>query len=140
MTKYEIMMIVDPKANLEIAQKLLVDVFEKKVTKVEKLERTELAYKINNAQNAQYLLAQIECESTLVSEFTRKANIVKEIWRYLVLNLDTERGFNKEFKNVGKKKVDPRVKRERTDRSENSSNEENKKRTPRPVRAPKPQE
>ncbi|UUD36628.1 30S ribosomal protein S6 [Mycoplasmopsis citelli] len=134
MSKYEIMIIVDPKADLALAQKLLKEVFGKNVEKAQKLERTELAYKINNAQHAQYLLAEVQSEPSLIAEFTRKANIVKEIWRYLVLNLDTERGYGKEFKNVGKNKVDPRV--TKNPKGDIPLSEEPKKRVYKTVKTP----
>ncbi|VEU75913.1 30S ribosomal protein S6 [Mycoplasmopsis columboralis] len=136
MSKYEIMIIVDPKAELSVAQNLLKEVFGKGVSKAEKLEKTELAYEIDKSKQAQYLLAEVESKPELVAEFTRKANIIKEVWRFLVLNLDTERGYNKEFKNVGKRKVEPRVKKEKAE----VTNEEPKKRAPRVAKKEKAQE
>ncbi|WP_025755601.1 30S ribosomal protein S6 [Mycoplasmopsis cricetuli] len=126
MSKYEIMIIVNPKVNISVAKDLLESVFSKGISKVEKLEKTKLAYEIKKSKQAQYLLAEVNSNPELISEFTRRANnINKEIWRYLVINLDTEKGFNKEFKNVGKRKFEPHVKKEKNE--ENS--EEPKKRT-----------
>ncbi|WP_036464819.1 30S ribosomal protein S6 [Mycoplasmopsis sturni] len=134
MSKYEIMMIVDPKADIAIAEKLLKEVFGKGVQKAEKLERTDLAYEINKSKQAQYLLAEITSPSDLIAEFTRKANILKEIWRFLVINLDTEKGFGKEFKVLGRKKTDARPGKKE------EATEEPKKRAPRVKKETKTQE
>lgn len=95
MAKYEIMLILDPKADEAIASKLLKDVFGEGIEKLEKLERNELAYTIKKTNIAQYFLASVESESSLIREFTRKANIIKEVWRNLVISLESERGLNR---------------------------------------------
>lgn len=99
MHKYEIMMILDPKANHQLGFDLAESVFGKSnITKAEKLENTTLAYPINGSTQGQYLLIQLNGESSKVAEFVRRTNIAKEIWRQLVINLDTERGLGKERK------------------------------------------
>ncbi|WP_029513015.1 30S ribosomal protein S6, partial [Mycoplasmopsis iners] len=103
MSKYEIMLIVDPKAEAKVGFDLVEEVFGKdNIKKAEKLELTDLAYKINGSLKAQYLLFNLDAESNLIAEFTRRSNIKKEIWRQLVINLDTEKGFGKP-KKVAKK-------------------------------------
>lgn len=94
MNKYEIMLIVDPKADVKIAFDLLSDVFGKGVQKAEKLERNELAYEINKSKHGQFVLALVEADSKTPNEFTRRTNIIKEIWRTLIVNLDSEKGLN----------------------------------------------
>ncbi|BAW18594.1 30S ribosomal protein S6 [Mycoplasmopsis bovigenitalium] len=104
MNKYEIMMILDPKANPEIGFELVESVFGKEnITKAEKLENTTLAYPIKHSTQGIYLLIQLNGEASLVAEFVRRSNISKEIWRQLVINLDTEKGYGKERKNRSKK-------------------------------------
>lgn len=93
MNKYEIMMIVDPKADAAVAFDLLANVFGAGVKKSEKLENNRLTYKINKSAFGQYVLANVETEGSKIAEFTRRTNIIKEIWRVLVINLDTEKGF-----------------------------------------------
>ncbi|APJ38613.1 30S ribosomal protein S6 [Mycoplasmopsis pullorum] len=98
MSKYEIMLIVDPKADASVATNLLNEVFGKDVKKAEKLELTELAYPINKSKHAQYVYAEVETNPANIAEFTRKANILKTLWRQLVINLDSEKGYGKEVK------------------------------------------
>ncbi|MFV8435302.1 30S ribosomal protein S6 [Mycoplasma sp. 3137] len=109
MNKYEIMSIVNPKADVKILNDLLTEVFGKGVSKVEKLEKNELAYEINKSKHAQYVLALVEAEGNAIAEFTRRSNIVKDIWRVLVINLDTERGFNKKADDKAKARGRKRV-------------------------------
>ncbi|WLP85917.1 30S ribosomal protein S6 [Mycoplasma seminis] len=134
MNKYEIMTIVSPKADVKVLNDLLTEVFGKGVSKVETLDRKELAYEINKSKQAQYVLALVEAEGNAIAEFTRRSNIVKDIWRVLVINLDTEKGYNKKAdekaKARGRKRVakdadgavkvskprQPRVKKENTEK------------------------
>ncbi|MEA4115638.1 30S ribosomal protein S6 [Mycoplasma sp. 744] len=103
MSKYEIMMIVDSKADANIGFNLVNEVFGKtNVKKAEKLENTDLAYEINGSTKAQYLVFLIEAQSNLIAEFIRRSNIRKEILRHLVINLDTEKGFGKAKKTFKK--------------------------------------
>lgn len=96
MHKYEIMMILDPKADAKKSIDLVESIFKKSnVKKAEKLERTDLAYPIKGSLKAQYLLFEIEAESHLIAELTRRVNISKDIWRHLAINLDSERGYGK---------------------------------------------
>ncbi|SYV97740.1 30S ribosomal protein S6, partial [Mycoplasmopsis edwardii] len=80
MNKYEIMMIVSPKADVKVAFDLLSEVFGKGVSKAEKLENNRLAYEINKSEFGQYVLANVETNGSNIAEFTRRTNIIKEIW------------------------------------------------------------
>lgn len=96
MSKYEIMLIVDPAIDVAMATDIVESVFGKtNVKKSEKLENTSLAYPINKSTKAHYMLYLVESEGSAIAEFTRKVNITKFIWRKLVINLDTERGLNR---------------------------------------------
>lgn len=118
MSKYEILVIVDPKADAKVGFDLVEEVFGKtNITKSEKLELTDLAYEIKGSNKAQYLSFELNAESHLIAEFTRRANINKQIWRQLVINLTSEKGYGKERK-VFKKPL--------PFRKENSQNSENK--------------
>ncbi|MCS4537156.1 MULTISPECIES: 30S ribosomal protein S6 [unclassified Mycoplasma] len=106
MNKYEIMMILDPKSNEKVGFDLVESVFGKEnIIKAEKLEKTQLAYPIKRSTQAIYLLIQLNGEASLVAEFVRRTNISKEIWRQLVINLDSEKGFGKERKTWAGKKA-----------------------------------
>lgn len=90
MAKYEIMLILDPREELKVAENMINEVF--KNAKVTKLDRTELAYEINKSKTATYLLIEVEANGAEVKEFTRRVNIAKTFWRLLVVNLDSEMG------------------------------------------------
>ncbi|WP_429995118.1 30S ribosomal protein S6 [Mycoplasmopsis bovis] len=99
MNKYEIMLIVDPAIDIAMANEIVESVFDKKnINKAVKLENTTLAYPINKSTKAQYIVYTLEAKSELIAEFTRRANIAKFIWRQMVINLDTEKGFQKSKK------------------------------------------
>lgn len=91
MPKYEIMLILDPQADVKVANEIAQSVFGKGVQKSVKMDRTELAYKINNSTTATYMLMEVETEPENIAEFTRKVNITKEVWRILAINLDAEK-------------------------------------------------
>ncbi|QDY88035.1 30S ribosomal protein S6 [Mycoplasma anserisalpingitidis] len=112
MAKYEIMMIVDPKADVNVAFDLLKEVFGNGVKKAEKLAINELSYSINKSKHAQYVNAEVESKPELISEFVRRSNIVKQVWRQLVINLDTESG----LKPANTKKATKKVVRKSTPR------------------------
>lgn len=99
MPKYEIMVILDPKAESSVLENLFSVAFGQNSTKkLQKLEQTNLAYPIRKSQTAQYFLADLEIEPNLIEEFIRRANITKSIWRFLIINLDSEKGFGKKPK------------------------------------------
>jgi ribosomal protein S6 len=79
MSKYEIMLILDPSSNSQIAQEICESTFKSSDLKVEKLETTELAYKINKSKNAIYILINVSATGEEVIEFTRKCNITKVV-------------------------------------------------------------
>ncbi len=103
MPKYEIMLILDPKATIEVVETLATDVFGKDVAIIKKLDRTQLAYPIKNLTTALYVIVTVDAIST--AEFTRKANLHSSIFRYLAINLDSERKhkIKKHFKFVNKR-------------------------------------
>ncbi len=138
MSKYEIMLILDPSSNSQIAQEMCESTFKSKDLKVEKLENTELAYKINKSKNAIYILINVSATGEEVIEFTRKCNITKVIWRQMVINLDSEKGLNRKAnpKKIKKPFVKkPYVKREENENSDTSNDSINKKPY---IRKPKP--
>ncbi|MDK2819303.1 MAG: 30S ribosomal protein S6 [Mycoplasmataceae bacterium] len=95
MSKYEIMLILDPSSNIQVAQEICDTTFKSKDIKVTKLGNTELAYKINKSKNAIYILINVLASGEEVIEFSRKSNITKVIWRHIIINLDSEKGLNR---------------------------------------------
>ena len=91
MPKYEIMLILDPKEDVKVANKIAKDAFGSSFKEFTKMDQTELAYPINNSTTATYLLAEFDADSKGVAEFTRKVNITKSIWRQLIINLSEEK-------------------------------------------------
>lgn len=98
MNKYEIMLILDPNSDEKNISELVNSTFKDKDFKIEKLERTELAYEINKSKTGKYMLINAKASSEEINEFTRKANIAKNIWRMISINLDTEKGLNRKAK------------------------------------------
>ncbi|VEU59647.1 30S ribosomal protein S6 [Mesomycoplasma neurolyticum] len=99
-SKYEIMLLLSPNEDISVVKKIADSVFGKGVESIEKLEDNKLRYEINNSKTATRVLIKVEAERKDISEFTRKSNIQKTIWRTLVINLDTEKGLNKKPKQV----------------------------------------
>ncbi|WP_341491928.1 30S ribosomal protein S6 [Mesomycoplasma ovipneumoniae] len=105
MPKYEIMTILDPKAEATILENLLSAIFSQNSSyKLVKLENSSLAYPIKKSKTAQYFLINLDSPANLIEEFVRRANITKSIWRYLIINLDSEKGFNQKPKNADRHK------------------------------------
>ncbi|MGL6125295.1 MAG: 30S ribosomal protein S6 [Metamycoplasmataceae bacterium] len=120
MSKYEIMLILDPSSNAQIAQEICDSTFKSsKDLKVVKLENTELAYKINKSKSAIYVSINVSATGEEIIEFTRKCNITKNIWRHLVINLTSEKGLNR--KANPKKIKKPFVKKPYVKREESNS-------------------
>lgn len=119
MAKYEIMIIVDPKADLKEIESFTKEIFENGLTKFTKMDKTDLAYPINKSTTAQYILIDAEVEGDVIKEFTRRVNINKSIWRQLAINLDTERAVSslenmKKFEEFKARKAAERSERERS--------------------------
>ncbi|MDO6856105.1 30S ribosomal protein S6 [Mesomycoplasma ovipneumoniae] len=116
MPKYEIMTILDPKAEATILENLLSAIFSQNSSyKLVKLENSSLAYPIKKSKTAQYFLINLDSPANLIEEFVRRANITKSIWRYLIINLDSEKGFNQKPKNYDRHKR-TNVRRDHSDR------------------------
>ncbi len=97
MAKYEIMLVLDPKADKTSAETIAKEVFAKGIQEFKKLDNTDLAYEINGSMTGQYFLMNVETEGKNIQEWNRRVNITKTIWRNLVINLDNEAGYGKEF-------------------------------------------
>lgn len=105
MSKYEIMLIIDPNSDEKNVSEIANSTFKSKDLKIEKLERTELAYEINKSKTGSYFLITVAAIGEEINEFTRKANIAKNIWRMLSVNLDSEKGLNRKVKPKKHKRV-----------------------------------
>ena len=121
MSNYEIMLILDPKSDDKIITEIANSSFlTSKEFKVEKLERTELAYEIKKSKTAFYYLINARATGDEINEFLRKSNIAKNIWRTLTINLDSEKGLNRKAK--PKKIRRPFVKKNHNLANKNSDN------------------
>lgn len=98
MSNYEIMLILDPKSDEKIISDIAKSTFKSKEIEIKKMERTELAYEINKSKTAIYFLVNTKATGKEINEFTRKANIAKNVWRILSINLDSEKGLNRKAK------------------------------------------
>lgn len=79
MSNYEIMLILDPKSDEKIVSEIANSTFKSNELKIEKMERTELAYEINKSKIATYILVKVKATGEEINEFTRKSNIAKNI-------------------------------------------------------------
>lgn len=95
MNKYEIMLITDPNFDEKDFSNFINSIFKNSKLKIEKMERTELAYEINKSKTASYYLVTGEASGDDVNELTRKVNITKQVWRVMSVNLDTEKGLDR---------------------------------------------
>lgn len=137
MSNYEVMLILDPKSDEKTVSEIAKSTFKSKDVKIEKLERTELAYEINKSKTATYILLNVKATGEEINEFTRKANISKNIWRILSINLDTEKGLNRKAKpkkikkslNTSKKSLDVKKSKEQNTSTNDEKNEDNTKKT-----------
>ena len=89
MPKYEIMIIINPNSDKKIVETLAKETLNKSL-KIEVMKQTELAYEINNSKFGKYILINVETDGKNIKEFTRKINITKDIWRYLIVNREHE--------------------------------------------------
>ncbi|ENY69319.1 30S ribosomal protein S6 [Metamycoplasma auris 15026] len=128
MSKYEIMILVNPTSKEESVKELLFSVLDEKSTKFERLERTELAYPIKKLTHATYFLVHTRTNPELIKELTRKFNIDKSILRSLVINLDSEKGLRpKRQKRFVRRNFDNKRTFERQDNRQSTQTTEEKK-------------
>ncbi|PYF43694.1 30S ribosomal protein S6 [Metamycoplasma alkalescens] len=122
MSKYEIMILVNPTSKEESVKELLFSVLDEKNTKFERLERTELAYPIKKLNRASYFLVLTKTEPESIKELTRKFNIDKTILRSLVINLDSEKGLKpRKQKRFQRRNFDNKKPFERHERKETTT-------------------
>lgn len=125
MSKYEIMILVNPTSTEESVKELLFSVLDEKNTKFERLERTELAYPINKLTRASYYLILTKAQPESIKELTRKFNIDKTILRSLIINLNSEKGLKpRKQKRFTKRNFENR---RPSDKSENKETTEERK-------------
>ncbi|RMA77426.1 small subunit ribosomal protein S6 [Metamycoplasma subdolum] len=111
MSNYEIMILTDPHSTEDELHKLVHQVLGK-TAKIQKLERAELAYPIKKQTRANYFLVNVKIEAAHVAEFTRVFNINKFVLRYLVINLDNEKGLKPhKFAKFQKRQNNPNFKK-----------------------------
>lgn len=126
MSKYEIMLILDPTSDEKVISEIVKSTFKSKEVQIEKMERTDLAYEINKSKTASYFVVNVSATGDEINEFTRKSNITKSIWRIMSVNLDTEKGLQRKPKKF--RKPNPNFRKPNPERmnQENNSNSENK--------------
>ena len=94
MTKYELMMIVDPSlSDEERTAKIeaVKSVLEKAGTKIIQEDiwgDKKLAYKINKKDRAFYILYTLEMDGTKITEISKEINLNRSIWRYMFVKLE----------------------------------------------------
>lgn len=94
MTKYELMLIIDPSLSEEdrnVSLSELKALFEKKSATIIKEDiwgDKKLAYKINKSERAYYILMELELDGTLIKEISKTMNLNTGIWRYMFTKIE----------------------------------------------------
>lgn len=89
MSKYELMLILDPRLSDDDKTSNLTelkDLFSKHSINIEKEDiwwEKKLAYKINNLNNWYYILFDLEMEGKLIKDLSKTINLNKNILRYM---------------------------------------------------------
>lgn len=94
---YEITVILPPSSKEEGLHTLLKSSFPNSEYSIETLGERELAYKIGGVSSVRYYVVDVVANTTDIKDFQRRATYSKEILRYLVINLEKERGLHRDF-------------------------------------------
>lgn len=96
MLNYEIMFIVKTtiesekqKQTIENMKKIITD-GKGKIVETKEMGERKLAYPINKELSGYYYVLKVEADSSIISEFDRKASIDESILRHLIIKLDEE--------------------------------------------------
>ncbi len=94
MTKYELMIIVNPTISDEEKTAridMLKATLKKAKTKIINEDvwgDKKLAYKINKQESAYYVLYTLELDGTQIVEISKEVNLNREIWRYMFVKIE----------------------------------------------------
>lgn len=95
MSKYELMLLIDPKLSDDEQNNVLASIEEiisqadGKVEKKDIWGEKKLAYKVNKSETGVYVLYQIELVGTAIKDITKKINLQKNIWRNIFVKQDS---------------------------------------------------
>ncbi|WP_339024337.1 30S ribosomal protein S6 [Spiroplasma endosymbiont of Agriotes lineatus] len=93
MNKYEIMYIINPECkDIKALQEKMHNILKQtgKVESVTDWGLRDLAYPINHKNKDYYTILKVEVNKEAINEFVRVAKIEQDIYRHLIINLDTE--------------------------------------------------
>ncbi len=94
MTKYELMLIIDPSLKEEDRNSLLTkvkEILEANSWKIEKEDiwgDKKMAYKINRSDRWFYVLYNLDLDWTKIFDITKSFNLEKNIWRHMFVKQD----------------------------------------------------
>lgn len=110
MNKYELMIILDPKASDDANEKLTKKI-EKIITsaKAEEVEtqvigKKRLAYEIKKNKEGYYVVLTFKANTDVIKEIERKVKLEDEIVRYLLIKTEVDTAQAVKTKKVTKKK------------------------------------
>lgn len=101
---YEVVVIIDPKANQEAVTQLtgvLTQTIEKQggtIVKSDDMGRRKLAYEINHAREGHYWLFEIDGSGAEIAELERRMRVSDLVVRYLTVRVDEDRRRAEKFK------------------------------------------
>ncbi|WP_342263318.1 MULTISPECIES: 30S ribosomal protein S6 [unclassified Spiroplasma] len=97
MNKYEIMYIINPECkDIKALQEKMHNILKQtgKVESVTDWGLRDLAYPINHKNKAYYTILKVAVNKEAINEFMRVAKIEQDIYRHLIINLDTEQNYS----------------------------------------------
>ncbi|WP_215826929.1 30S ribosomal protein S6 [Spiroplasma endosymbiont of 'Nebria riversi'] len=97
MNKYEIMYIINPECkDIKALQEKMHNILKQtgKVESVTDWGLRDLAYPINHKNKAYYTILKVAVNKETINEFKRVAKIEQDIYRHLIINLDTEQNYS----------------------------------------------
>lgn len=97
MNKYEIMYIINPECkDIKAFQEKMHNILTQtgKVESVTDWGLRDLAYPINHKNKAYYTILKVAVNKEAINEFMRVAKIEQDIYRHLIINLDSEQNYS----------------------------------------------
>ncbi|WP_338981977.1 30S ribosomal protein S6 [Spiroplasma endosymbiont of Eupeodes luniger] len=97
MNKYEIMYIINPECkDIKALQEKMHNILTQtgKVESVTDWGLRDLAYPINHKNKAYYTILKVAVNKEAINEFMRVAKIEQDIYRHLIINLDSEQNYS----------------------------------------------
>lgn len=94
---YEITLILNPNSREEELHNFIKNSLPNVDYSIEALGERELAYKVKGKTSAPYYVVDVLSDTENIRNFQRRATFNKDILRFLVINIDKEKGLSRDF-------------------------------------------